>query len=412
MFGNRKVWKIAEFTIVIIIVFLFAESRQHLQAEEPLKIGVLTDITGPAGVLCGTDPDAVRMAIHDFGGEWAGKKIEMIVRDMKGQVALAVEMAEELYEHRKADVILGAPWSSVAIAVSKVALSYKKPLIIGSAYTSQLIEDKCNRYTFLWGFNNYAYSASLADWMTKQIKGRRIYTFTQDYAAGHTMLRNYLEHLRPGKFLHTGNSMIPRGTKDFSQYFLDALKTKPDALLNITVVVDQMMVAKQAKEIGLKKMGIPVLHGSVTFEFIVKSATSAFAGDRFVTPWYWKHNMSNPESADFISTWKKEFQRPPYYVQAMMYSGARQYLNAVKRAGSKDSHKVIKALEGHTFKDIFGNSEIYAENHQKVSDLHIVQVKVPGPKDDAWDFFDLVGTIPFTKAFRDPKTTGCKIGGF
>lgn len=48
-------------------------------ADRPLRIGVLADLSGPLQDISGPGVvSAVRMAVHDFGGEVAGRPIEIV----------------------------------------------------------------------------------------------------------------------------------------------------------------------------------------------------------------------------------------------------------------------------------------------------------------------------------------------
>ena len=96
------------------------------------------------------------------------------------------------------------------------------------------------------------------------------------------------------------------------------------------------------------------------------------------------------------------------------YSAAFQYLEAVKRAGTKEQVPVIKALLGHTFKDIFANPGfVRAEDHLQIAKSYLLKVKKASEvKEKERLFREIIGTVPGEEANPPAGYFGRKIAGF
>lgn len=373
---------------------------------DPVRISILTDMSGPYAGITASNVEAAKMAIEDFGGKVLGEEIEFVYRDHQCKPDVANQKAKELYEKEKVDVIFDCPNSAAGLAVSNQAKLHKKLFFsIGSGTTRHTGPD-CNRYTFDWAYNDYMLATAVGLWAAENL-GKNWYTITADYAWGHDLLKHFSAALKKkgGKLL--GNEMVALGTSDFSPYILKAMNANPEVLVLLNAGKDGVNSTKQAKEFGLKKKA-KIIHALLFIEGIKAVGPEVFEDDYATGAWYWKSD--NPGSKEFVEKWKKKFKKPPNWMNAATYSAVTQYLEAVKRAGKKDADSVIKALEGHTFNDLLGNpGHIRAEDHMQIGKAYILRAKKPGEVKEPWDYLEIVGEISPEQAYQDPKETGCKM---
>src|ERR1700727_2482842 len=75
---------------------------------EPVKLGVLDDMSGPYAENSGQgNVLAVRMAIKDFGGTMFGKPIELVSGDLQNKVDIGMAIARKWFDIEHVDAILG-----------------------------------------------------------------------------------------------------------------------------------------------------------------------------------------------------------------------------------------------------------------------------------------------------------------
>src|SRR5438046_688354 len=96
-------------------------------SDNVVKIGVLTDLSGPASDATGQGSvAAAQMAVEDFGGKVAGVPVEVISANHQLKPDIGSEIATRWYEIEKVDLILDVPVSAVAPAVEAGARRQQK----------------------------------------------------------------------------------------------------------------------------------------------------------------------------------------------------------------------------------------------------------------------------------------------
>src|ERR1041384_7696428 len=99
-------------------------------SDDVVKIGILTDMSGPASTPTGPGSlAAAQMAVEDFGGTVLGKPIVVISGDHQLKPDVGAGIARRWYDTEQVDVIVDVPVSSVGLAVQAVAKEKQRPLI-------------------------------------------------------------------------------------------------------------------------------------------------------------------------------------------------------------------------------------------------------------------------------------------
>ena len=149
-----------------------------------IKIGFITDmsslyadIDGPAGV------EAIKMAIADFGGTVAGKKIEVLYADHQNKADVAAAKAREWFDTQGVDMLIGGTNSGTALAMAKVAAEKKRPFLVVGAASSALTNEQCTPYTVHYAYDTVALAKGTGNAVVKA-GGKSWFFLTADYAFG------------------------------------------------------------------------------------------------------------------------------------------------------------------------------------------------------------------------------------
>lgn len=396
------------YLILVILFFTFFAPRP-LFASDPVRIAVLTDMSGPYSAITASNVDAAKMAVENFGGSVLGKEIELLYRDFQLKPELANQMASELYEKQKVDAIFDCPNSTAALAVSNKAKQNKKLFFSITSGTTRHTGKDCNKYTFDWCYSTYMQATAVGLWAAQNI-GKKWFAITADYEWGYDLLKHFKNALKKKQGTFLGNEMAPLGTADFTRHLLKVKKAEPDVLLVLNAGRDTIGVVKEAIRMGLKEK-IAFILPSLYIGGLEAAGEDIFAGDYGAVSWYWE--IDNPGSQKFVENWFKQFNRPPSTFNAGTYSAVTQFLEAVKRAGTKNVKKVVEQLEGHTFNDIFANPGlIRAEDHMQVGTAYIVKVKKAKDVKKPYAHYEIVGQVSAQDAYMDPKDKDCNMGDF
>ena len=104
-----------KFVLFVLCSFLLFATTVF--AQEAVKIGFISVLSGPLAPIGQSEANAAKMAVEEYG-DVLGKKVELFVKDHQYNPGLANERSKELYEKDKVDVIVGVSNSAAALAVS------------------------------------------------------------------------------------------------------------------------------------------------------------------------------------------------------------------------------------------------------------------------------------------------------
>src|SRR5580704_7369349 len=170
-----------------LVLGAFAASSASAQTSEgAIKIGVLTDMSGPASDATGPGSvAAAQMAIEDFGGQVLGKPIVLVSANHQNKPDIGATIARTWYDVDKVDLIVDVPVSAVGLAVQAVSREKQKLLIVHSTGTADFTGKFCTPYSMQWAFNTVALATGTAREVVKR-GGDTWFFLTADYAFGHS----------------------------------------------------------------------------------------------------------------------------------------------------------------------------------------------------------------------------------
>ena len=375
-----------------------------------IKVGVLTDLSGVYSELAGQGSvKAAQMAAEDFmraNKAYAGK-VQVIGVDHQNKADVASNKAAEMIDRQNVDVLMDLPTSSAALAASEVAKTKKIPVMVVTGGTTALTNEKCNKYTFHYAYDNYMLANGTGTAVTKK-GGSSWYVIYPNYAFGQDLNNQMVAAIKEnGGKLAAPSDATPFPNTDFSTYLLKAQGIKPKVFGTMQAGNDLVNVVKQYNEFGLRKQGIGLGIGLLFETDVAALGQDAFAGALATLPWFWNLDA---RSQAWAQQFEKAFGKKPTWAQAGVYSATMTYLQAVARAKSDDGDAVVKALEGHKFSDFFArNATIRPQDHRVILDVYTVQVKPKTQAKVAGDYFTRVSTIPAARAFMPLSESKCKM---
>jgi branched-chain amino acid transport system substrate-binding protein len=231
------------------------------------------------------------------------------------------------------------------------------------------------------------------------------YIVYPNYAFGQDMEKSFSAAISKagGTVVAKEATPFPNNTGDYSTALLKAtsLNPKPDTLGVMQAGADLVNIVKQYNEFKLRDKGVNLSVGLMFITDIHSLTPDALAGTTFTDAWYWNFDEKNRAFAD---RFLKETGVRPTFAHAANYSAAMQYLEAAQAAGTDDADKLVKELEGKSVEDMFlRNGKIRAEDHRVVHDAYLAKVKASADVKEAWDYEQIVKTIPAGEAFRTPS---------
>ena len=140
-----------------LISLMLAGSVFAQQAGQPLKIGVLSDLSSVYSDIGGTgNVEATKMAIEEFGGSMFGTPIELLTADPQNKPDTAASIVRKWYENEGVDMIIDMPTSATALAGMELSKQFEKIMIVTDAASSDITGKSCSPNTAHWTYDTYA----------------------------------------------------------------------------------------------------------------------------------------------------------------------------------------------------------------------------------------------------------------
>lgn len=401
-----QLFKFALTTLGALITGLSAGNAQAQFTDDIVKIGVIVDKTGvysgiggPGGVT------AVKMAIDDFGGKVAGKRIEMVSADYQNKVDIAVARVSEWIDRDQVDMIIESTDSASAIALQKLGASKKKVMLFAGSASTALTNKECSPYGVHYVYDTYALATGTGRAIMES-GGDTWFFLTADYAFGHSLEQNTTRVVQEmgGKVL--GAIKHPLGASDFSSFLLQAQASNAKVVGLANAGKDTQNAVRGAAEFGLTKSG-QKLATLLIFDTDLKGMGLPVAqGLMFTTGFYWDLN-------DETRAWSKRFyaqqKTMPTMVQAGMYSATMHYLKSVQAVGTDSPEAVMQKMKASEINDFFAKKGKIREDGRMVHDMYLAEAKKPSESKSEWDLIKILKTIPGDKAFQPMSEGSCAL---
>jgi branched-chain amino acid transport system substrate-binding protein len=365
-------------------------------SDDVVKIGVLTDMNGPASAPTGQGSvTAAQMAIDDFGGTVLGKPISIVVGDHQLKADIGGAIARRWYDVDQVDLIVDVPVSAVGLAVQNMANEKKRLFITHSTGTADFHGKFCSPYAIQWVFDTRALAVGTADAVVKR-GGDSWFFITDDYAFGHSLERDAsaVVTANGGKVL--GSVKPPLATPDLSSFVLQAQASKAKIIGIAAGPPNNMNEIKTGSEFGVFKGGQQMAALLALITDIHGLGLQAAQGLLLTTSFYW-------DMDDKTRAWSKRYfakmNKMPSMWQAGVYSSVMHYLNAIKETGTDDPLKVAAKLREKPIEDFFSRNGKLREDNLMVHDLWLVQVKKPEESKYPWDYYQILAKISGADAF-------------
>lgn len=375
-------------------------------SDDTVKIGVLTDMNGPASTPSGQGSvTAAQMAVEDFGGSVLGKPISVIVGDHQLKPDVGASIARRWYDVDQVDLIVDVPVSAVGLAVQNVANDRKKLFITHSTGAADFHGKFCSPYTMQWVFDTRALAVGTAQEVVKR-GGDTWFFITDDFAFGHALERDASAVVTKtgGKVL--GAVRPPFGASDLSSFVLQAQASKAKIIGIAGGPPNNINEIKTAGEFGVFKGGQQMAALLALITDVDSLGLQSAQGLLLTTAFYW-------DMDDKTREWSKRYfakmKRMPTMWQAGVYSSVIVYLNAIRDAGTDEPLKVAEKMREEPIEDFFARNGRLREDGLMVHDLMLVQVKSPEESKYPWDYYKILAKISGEDAFGPPDPA-CGLG--
>ncbi|MGD8961703.1 MAG: ABC transporter substrate-binding protein [Desulfobacterales bacterium] len=372
--------------IFLLGIFLILPGNTALAAEKPIIVGAPLS----TAFLYGWGPErAFTLAIEEInaaggvnvGGTKRPFKLEVIdTRDLEPGVPVseALLAVEKLILDKKADFIVGGPVrSEAALATMPLLSKYKKVSILSTGVLTPkyhaMVAENYDKYKYCFRIHGEAKNlvgemfANFTE-LKEKYGFNNLFIIAQDvsHARGAAKVMNSVATKKGWNV--TGVEIYPTGATDFSMGLLKAKNSKSE-IINIWMdMPESAILLKQWYE-----MKIPALPFGSTLaaaeqpgfwkatdgkgEFTLCNVVNAGNAPSEATPWTMK----------FYNAYEKRWGIAPEGLGgSSSYMAIYVLRDAIERAGSLDSDKIVAELEKTDVMGVYGRLKFDPKSHQVI----------------------------------------------
>ena len=344
-------------------------------AAEKVKIGFVTTITTPAGVIGKDMVDAENLAMEDIGGKMAGLDVELIVEDDGFKPAIGKQKTDKLVKQDKVQFVTGFIWSHVLLASQKSALGSGKFLISSNAGPSQMAGKLCHKNFFSTSWQNDQTPMAMGEVLNLN-NVKSLYVMAPNYAAGKNMVAGVTRTFK-GKIV--GKDLTKWGKDAQLDFSAELAKAKASGAEGIFVFYPGKAggaFIKQYAQAGLQGK-IPLYSvftvDSIALPKLQKAKMNGVMGS--VMTQFWAPDLDTPQNKKFVSGFKKKYGRYPSFYAAQSYDTIFLIKSAVEAVKGDLSNKdgMRAAMEKANFPSVRGKFS-YGNNHFPIQNFYSREV--------------------------------------
>ena len=324
------------------------------------------------------------MRSNEAGGLF-GRKIELVVEDTKGEPNTSAGIAAKLATQDKVDAVVGGFGSTADFALLS-ALQRYDPIFVHPGSSSVRLEETFGKndwyyHVYIWDYHRQKAAVNFF----KSIPGVKTLAIAyEDKLYGTDGAKFTQQYAKEAGLDVVMSEPFRAGTPDFSPILNRAKGLNPDVLFLIGYSGDNIQIARQAAQLGIKPK-LLVTQGAGE-----KRSDFATAGDNVVVIDLWSSKQKTPGLAEWVK--KAEAKRGGEVVSSAVqgYVAMQTLIDAAKAAGSWDRAKILGKLGSMTFDTPYGKVAYTASEmggkHQLITDKSMiaVQYKPDGGQEVVW----------------------------
>jgi len=380
----------------------------HVQAADPVHFGFNDVRSGPFKSNGDKFLLGVETAVKELNkaGGLLGRPIELVVEDNQMKPEIAVQKLRKQIESDKCEVIFQGSSSAVALSISQAMPRYKKIYIPVAAFAVDVTGKAFQPYMFRTDANTAIQAKTMAAYLGKRKEFKKVYMINMDYAAGHDAADYYTKFIKEvsPETQVVGNDFHPTFNKDFAPYISKVKASGADYVFTQNWGTDQIQLIIQARSLGLKIPFAGLLMGDI-------NAMAAMPGDEAVGNYGIASFMPGLDTPEGIKLEESFYEKSggtwPVEQIWYAYKGVILYAEAVKKAGSFDVEKIIKAFEGMKWNGPTGTVTMRAQDHQLMQPMIVGQV-VKKMKYYTHPYLKPIQVIPAEQLDYKPEDFGWK----
>jgi len=338
-------------------------------AQAPVKIGMITTLSGPGGYLGQDIRDAFKLAIDMEGGKLGGVPVELMVEDDGLKPGQGKQIAEKMLKTDGIKIMTGIVFSNVAGATVPDIVDSGALYVSPNAAPSNFAGKECNENYFVIAWQNDSLHESAGQHATN-LGYKKAFILAPNYQAGKDALTGF-KRLFKGEVV--GEVYTRLDQTDFAPEMAQIKAANPDVVFQFHPGGLGIAFMRQYQQAGLLGQ-VPMVLASPSLDATTLKAVGDAALGVNVTS-QWNSDFDNPANKKFMEAWTKAYNRMPTYYASQGYDTALAIASALKATGGKTDVPALRAaLAKADFQSVRGAFK-FGKNRHPVQDWYALKAE-------------------------------------
>jgi branched-chain amino acid transport system substrate-binding protein len=346
-------------------------------SDDPIRVGLVADQTGPLGPAGEADANVVRMVVGDINakGGLLGRTLELHIEDGATDDAVASAKAEKLVTKDRVDVILGGILSSTRQAIKRAAVTEGRTLYI---YPEQYEGQEADPLIFCTGPVPAQQVDTLVPWLMRRTGARTFYLPSADYVWPRVMNARVHDVVTAHGGSIVGEDYFPIDHGDYRETVERIVASGADVVFNMTVPPGFVPFFEQLHASGYTDRGGQLV---CTYfdENMLQIVPAAQVEGLYACLDYYQ-DVADPFSRRLAAQYEALYPGAATFSSGFgcsgLYRGLRLWASAVEEAGTLEQGAVIGALDhAHIDEGPGGPATMVPGQHHVRMNMYIAQIR-------------------------------------
>jgi branched-chain amino acid transport system substrate-binding protein len=336
-------------------------------AAETVKIGFITSLSGPAGIIGKHMKDSVELALDHLGGKVGGLDVKVIYGDDQRKPDVGKQLADEMLKKERVHFVSGIIWSNVMLAVAPTVTQAGTFMIGTNAGPHDLAGKMCHELFFTTSWQNDQTPEAMGKYMADQGL-TDVYAMAPNYAAGKDMISGFKRYFK-GRIIDEVYTKL--GQQDYQAEISQLRAKNPKAVFVFYPGDMGIQFVKQYVQAGLRDQ-VP-LYSVYTIDEVTLPALKDDALGIYETR-YWSPDLKNEANRKYVGDFRKKFGYTPSFYGAQSYDGILLIDSAVRAVKGDLANKkgMIAAMRRADYKSTRG-AYTYNTNHFPIQNFYLLK---------------------------------------
>ena len=353
----------------VAVAALLAFAAVPTRAQEPVKVGLITTLSGSTGYAGQDIRDGMQLAIDS-----SGANIQLISQDDGMKPGQAKQIADRFVKTDNIKILTGIIFGNIAAAVVPDLMEAGAIYISPNTGASRFAGKECNKSFFVASFQNDS-QGEAAGALARSLGYKKAFLIAPNYAGAKEAIAAFKSYFKGDT---AGEIYTRLDQTDFAVEIAAIRDANPDVVHVFEPGGLGIAFLRQYHQAGMTSRVPMVAHVATMDNTIVKSVGEIAEG--IYTASHWNDDFDNDANKKFIAAWKAKYgDRTVTAYASLGYDTGLLIASAVKAVGGKldDMDAVRAALRKADFASVRGAFK-FGPNQHPIQDWYALKaVKRP-----------------------------------